>query len=82
MLVLAADGVTSFSVFPLRFISLIGFGVFAGAMLVTLWALWVSLFTVKTVPGWHTDACLEEVSECMIFAYSLGKQDLIPATRR
>lgn len=30
----------------------------------------------------HTDACLEESSECMIFAYSLGKQDFVPAGSR
>lgn len=30
----------------------------------------------------HTDACLEESSDCIIFAYSLGKQDFIPASSR
>jgi polyisoprenyl-phosphate glycosyltransferase len=51
MLALAADGITSFSVVPLRLISLVGLAVFAGAMGVTLWALWASLFTDKTIPG-------------------------------
>jgi glycosyltransferase involved in cell wall biosynthesis len=52
MLALAAEGITSFSVVPLRLISLVGLVVFAGAMGVTLWALWASLFTDKTIPGW------------------------------
>jgi glycosyltransferase involved in cell wall biosynthesis len=52
MLALAVDGITSFSVAPLRLISLVGIVVFAGAMAVTLWALWASLFTDRTVPGW------------------------------
>lgn len=52
MLALAADGITSFSVVPLRIISLAGFLVFAGAMLATAWALWISLFTDRSVPGW------------------------------
>ena len=45
MLELAFEAVTSFSVFPLRLISFMGFIVFVGAMAVTGWALWVALFT-------------------------------------
>jgi glycosyltransferase involved in cell wall biosynthesis len=52
MLALALDAITSFSVVPLRFISLIGFLVFAGSMAVTAWALWVALVSDKAVPGW------------------------------
>jgi glycosyltransferase involved in cell wall biosynthesis len=52
MLALALDAVTSFSVFPLRLISLLGLLVFVGAMGVTLWALWAALFTDKAIPGW------------------------------
>lgn len=52
MVSLAAAGVTSFSVVPLRIISAAGLVVFAGAMAATIWALWVSLFTDRTVPGW------------------------------
>lgn len=52
MVALALDAITSFSVLPLRFISLIGFIVFAGAMGVTVWALWAALLTNRAIPGW------------------------------
>jgi len=52
MISLAADGVTSFSIVPLRIISFVGLVVFAGAMGCTAWALWVALFTDRSVPGW------------------------------
>ncbi len=52
MLALAFEAVTSFSAFPLRLISLLGFFVFAGSMVVTGWALWVALYSGHAVPGW------------------------------
>jgi glycosyltransferase involved in cell wall biosynthesis len=52
MVALAVDAITSFSVVPLRFISLMGLLVFAGSMTVTAWALWVALIHGKAVPGW------------------------------
>jgi polyisoprenyl-phosphate glycosyltransferase len=52
MLGLALDAVTSFSVLPLRVVSVLGLVVFAGAAGVTVWALWAALFTDKTIPGW------------------------------
>ncbi|MFO1322700.1 MAG: glycosyltransferase [Burkholderiales bacterium] len=52
MVSLAAAGITSFSVVPLRIISAAGLAVFAGAMAATIWALWISLFTDRSVPGW------------------------------
>lgn len=52
MLSLALDAVTSFSVVPLRLISLLGFLVFAGAMLVSGWAIWAALATDRALPGW------------------------------
>jgi polyisoprenyl-phosphate glycosyltransferase len=52
MIALALDAVTSFSVLPLRMITFAGFAIFICAMLVTIWALWVKLFTDKAVPGW------------------------------
>ncbi len=52
MLGLALDAITSFSVFPLRLISLLGLVVFIGAMGVTGWALWAALFTDRAIPGW------------------------------
>lgn len=52
MLALALDGVTSFSVVPLRLITSIGFLVFLGSCGMGLWTLWVRLFTTHAVPGW------------------------------
>jgi len=52
MIALALDAITSFSVVPLRMITLVGFVIFVASMLVTLWALWVRFFTNNAVPGW------------------------------
>ena len=52
MLALALDGVTSFSVVPLRFITAVGFLVFLASCGMGLWTLWVRLFTDHAVPGW------------------------------
>lgn len=52
MLGLAFDAVTSFSVVPLRFITMTGFIVFALSSLVAAWALWTRLTTSDAVPGW------------------------------
>jgi hypothetical protein len=52
MLSLAWNGVTSFSPRPLRFITVIGFTIALGSFGVTLWALFVRLFTHNSVPGW------------------------------
>jgi glycosyltransferase involved in cell wall biosynthesis len=52
MVALGLDAITSFSVVPLRLISLLGLVVFAGSMAVTVWALWIALVTDKAIPGW------------------------------
>jgi glycosyltransferase involved in cell wall biosynthesis len=52
MLTLAWNAITSFSIVPLRLITITGFAVFLGAILVSLWVLWVRLFTDTAVPGW------------------------------
>jgi len=52
MLGLALDAVTSFSVVPLRMISLLGFLVFLFTLGMGAWTLWVRLFTDRAVPGW------------------------------
>lgn len=52
MLRLAVQAVTSFSTVPLQMIMVTGFVVFACAMGVSAWVLWVSLFTNDAVPGW------------------------------
>lgn len=52
MLKLAVDGVTSFSHVPLRLISVTGLTVFGISMVISLWALFVRLFSDDAVPGW------------------------------
>lgn len=52
MIALALDGVTSFSVSPLRFIMFIGFTVFLGTVFVMIWIVWIRFFSGGAVPGW------------------------------
>ena len=52
MIGLALDAITSFSVVPLRIITLTGFVVFAGTMVMSGWILWIKIFTDQAVPGW------------------------------
>jgi len=52
MLTLAWNAITSFSIVPLRLITVTGFVVFLGAIFVSLWVLWIRLFTDNAVPGW------------------------------
>lgn len=53
MLRLALDGITSFSILPLRLIAALGALVFAGTMLATLYFLYVALVhSSDIVPGW------------------------------
>jgi len=48
----AIDGITSFSVTPLRLISVAGFLVFVFSILMSLYVLGAWLFTDTAVPGW------------------------------
>lgn len=52
MLLFAIDGITSFSVVPLRFVAVIGFGLFLLSVFVMLWVLWIRLDGGTAVPGW------------------------------
>lgn len=52
MVALALDGVTSFSAVPLRIIAALGVLVFLISLGLSLWAIWVRLFTNQAVPGW------------------------------
>lgn len=52
MLSLALEAITSFSVVPLRLITLIGFAVFSFSAIMVIWTLWVRFFTSAAVPGW------------------------------
>ncbi len=52
MLGLSVQGLTSFSIVPLRIISGLGLVVFVIASLLGLWALYASFTVPDTVPGW------------------------------
>ena len=52
MIGLALDAVTSFSVVPLRLITLIGFLVFLFATIMSGYTIWIRFFTDIAVPGW------------------------------
>jgi glycosyltransferase involved in cell wall biosynthesis len=52
MLSLAWEGITSFSIAPLRLVSALGFLIAIGSLSVTAWALWVKFFRDAAVPGW------------------------------
>jgi len=52
MIGFAWEGITSFSVVPLRVITCTGFAVFALTIALTAWVLWVRIFTDRAVPGW------------------------------
>jgi glycosyltransferase involved in cell wall biosynthesis len=52
MLSFAWEGLTSFSAAPLRMITGLGVLISFGSFVVTLWAIWVRLFSTHAVPGW------------------------------
>jgi len=52
MLEFAWNGVTSFSIAPLRAITVLGFGVSLGCVFLAIWALIVKLTSANAVPGW------------------------------
>lgn len=52
MIAFALEGITSFSVVPLRVITFVGFAVFAITILISTWVLWVRAFSQQAVPGW------------------------------
>ncbi|MDP2853978.1 MAG: glycosyltransferase family 2 protein [Smithellaceae bacterium] len=52
MLSFALDGITSFSVTPLRFVTFTGFLIFALSLLIALYYTAGALFLKNTIPGW------------------------------
>ena len=53
MIRLALEGITSFSVMPLRLIALLGAAIFAGTMIASLYFLWMWFaHSATVVPGW------------------------------
>ncbi len=52
MLGFALNGITSFSVVPLRIIAVLGFIVFFASVLMSVWVLVTRFFTDAAIPGW------------------------------
>lgn len=52
MITFALEGITSFSVSPLRMITAIGLTIFIFSMIMTSYILLVRLFTSSAIPGW------------------------------
>jgi hypothetical protein len=68
MLSFAVDGITSFSVVPLRLITLLGFVVSVLSFVMILWVMYSRLIADATVPGW---------ASAVIPVYFLGGIQLI-----
>jgi glycosyltransferase involved in cell wall biosynthesis len=52
MMSLAWEGITSFSVAPVRMVAALGFLIATGSLAVTIWALAVKLTSDAAIPGW------------------------------
>ena len=52
MIYLALDAITSFSVMPLRLITITGFIAVGLSTLIMGWSLWARFFTDRAIPGW------------------------------
>lgn len=52
MLALAFDGITSFSAVPLRLIAGLGVLIFIFSIAMSVWVMWVRMFTGDAIPGW------------------------------
>jgi polyisoprenyl-phosphate glycosyltransferase len=52
MLQLAVQGVTSYSVTPLRIVTAVGFAIFAMSSCMAIYVVWHALYVGDTVPGW------------------------------
>lgn len=48
----ALDGITSFTFFPLRLVTLVGLGLFALSLVLVLWILWQKYVNHTAIPGW------------------------------
>jgi len=52
LFLLAADGITSFSIMPLRIITLLGFFIFLLSILMIIWALYQKIILGNSTDGW------------------------------
>lgn len=68
MLSLACQGITSFSTFPLRLITVLGLIIFVVSSLLGIWAIGIRLFSDLAVPGW---------ASTVVPAYFLGGIQLL-----
>ncbi len=55
MLTLAWNGISSFSNYPLRLISWLGFLVFLASASMIVWVFYVKIFTNSAIPGWASN---------------------------
>lgn len=67
MLSFALEGVTSFSVVPLRIVTFMGLAAFLVSVVLTVWAFWQK-YTGHTIPGW---------SSLIISLYFIGAVQLL-----
>ena len=58
MLSFAWNGITSFSIAPLRFVSAMGIGLFGLSVAFGMYVLWVKIFTDSALPGWTSLATI------------------------
>lgn len=54
MIKFAIDGITSFSIVPLRLATYLGLAIAFLSFCLAMWAIYVKLFNVQAVPGWAT----------------------------
>ena len=54
MLNFAVDGITSFSIAPLRLVSLIGLIIFTISVIMSAYVFFLWLFTNSALPGWSS----------------------------
>lgn len=52
MVSFAFDGISSFSAWPLRAITLVGVLTFLGCLVITAWAIYIRFLTERAIPGW------------------------------
>jgi glycosyltransferase involved in cell wall biosynthesis len=52
MLAFAWEGITSFSILPLRFISFVGIFLSFCSIGISIWVLWIKFIAEKAIPGW------------------------------
>ena len=57
MVKLSKDGLTAFSMFPLKLAAYLGLLAFAASITVLLWVLWLKFVSGTSIPGWASMMC-------------------------